>query len=164
MSISQAEMLYMERALNPFCAFSANHSRIQSAVNLCEIQTFLKNNTGINVPVLDWLLLKCFPKSSCQWNSACLSLLAHPGPSGKKHCHFPSYPPTLPFFYSKTMRKHCKWLPLATYCVCPGILECKLPGPKEKKKKEVLNLRQSNIHLNGSQNLEWHQNFLKTLF
>lgn len=73
---------------NPFCAFSANHSRIQSAVNLCEIQTFLKNKTGINVPVLDWLLPKCFPKSSCQWNSACLSLLAHLGPSGKNTAIF----------------------------------------------------------------------------
>ena len=86
---------------NPFCAFSANHSRIQSAVNLCEIQTFLKNKTGINVPVLDWLLPKCFPKSSCQWNLAYLSLLAHPGPSGKKHCHFPSHSPILPFFTAR---------------------------------------------------------------
>ena len=34
---------------NPFCAFSANHSRIQSAVNLCEIQTFLKNKTDLTL-------------------------------------------------------------------------------------------------------------------
>ena len=95
---------------NPFCAFSANYSRIQSAINLCEIQTFLKNNTGINVPVLDWLLPKCFPKSSfliVNETQPVLSLLAHSGPSDQKKKKksplppFSSYPPILLFFTAR---------------------------------------------------------------
>ena len=99
---------------NPFCAFSANYRRIQSAVNLCEIQTFLKNNTGINVPVLDWLLPKCFPKSSflivseTQPVYLCL-LIQGRVTKKKKKALFPHFPLSSysPVFYSKTMRKHC---------------------------------------------------------
>lgn len=78
------------------------------------------------------------------------------------HPHFPFLIPYHPICYSKTRQKRYRWLPLATYCVCPGILQCKFPGPGEKKKgclfKAIQHLPQ------GFSNLCQHQNFWKSLF
>ena len=122
------------------------------------------------MPVLDWLLPKCFPKSSflivseTQPVYLCL-LIQGRVTKKKKKSPLPPFSSFLLFScflqqdYEKTL-----WLPLATYCVCPGILECKLPGPEEKKKKEVLYLLQPNIYFNGSQTCSGIRIFPKPCF
>lgn len=94
----------------PFCAFSVNGSRIQSVANLCEIQTFLENNTGTSMPVLGGLLLpKCFGKIQlphCQRNTAYLCLLILGWMAKKPSSPFPFLTSCSPVCYSKTKWKH----------------------------------------------------------
>lgn len=139
----KAEMLCLEGTLLSFWAIPVNH-RTQSVAKFSEIQTFLEGNTGTSAAYikrgpsclkgLTWssllsLSVKGAPPSYVY--SAITGWSRHPSP-------FP-FPNPLPSYLLQQTRWKCYWwLPLATYCICSGILECKFPGPEEKKKRDVL--------------------------